>query len=182
MPTQLQSSTAYAIDAVHSSAEFAVKHMMIATVRGRFRALGGTIVFDEQDPARSSVQALIETATIDTGVEARDADLRSANFFDAERFPAIRFVSTRVERRSAGRWSVSGDLTIRDVTRPVVLDAELEGRGKGFQGEDRIGFSATAALNRKDFGLTYNAVLETGGMVVSDTVKVTLHLEAVAAQ
>lgn len=174
--------TTFTIDPVHSSAEFSVKHMMVATVRGRFRDLEGTISFDEADPARSSVEATIQAASIDTGVEARDADLRSANFFDVERFPLIRFRSTSVEHKGDDRWLVHGELSIRDVTRPAVLETELEGRGRGFQGEDRVGFTARMKLNRKDFGLTYNAVLETGGLVVGDTFRITLHVEGVAAQ
>ncbi|MCA9830011.1 MAG: YceI family protein [Dehalococcoidia bacterium] len=173
--------TTFTIDGVHSSAEFAVKHLMISTVRGRFRSLEGTIVFNEDSLQGSSAHAVIETASIDTGVEGRDADLRSANYIDVEKFPEIRFESTAVERRSADRYAVTGALTIRDVTKTVVLDTELEGRGKGMQGEDRIGFTATTALSRKDFGLTTNPLLETGGVVISDAVKVTLHLEAFAA-
>lgn len=177
-----QTITAYVIDPVHSSAEFSVKHMMIATVRGRFRELEGTVLLDEGDPTRSSVDATIYTASVDTGVEMRDNDLRSDNFFAADRFPTLRFRSTAVERIDDERWRVSGGLTIRDVTRPVVLETELEGRGTGFQGERRIGLTAHASLSRRDFGLAYNPLLETGGVVVGDTVRVTLHIEAAAQQ
>lgn len=180
MTTQPLTQTAsYAIDPVHSSAEFSVKHMMVASSRGRFTDIEGSISLDEADPTRSSVQAVIRTASVDTGVEFRDNDLRSENFFDVERYPEMRFHSTRVEPGKDGRWLVHGDLTIRDVTRPVVLDTELEGRGTGFQGEERIGFAATTSIERKDFGLNYNAVLETGGFVVGDRVRVTLGIEAV---
>jgi polyisoprenoid-binding protein YceI len=168
----------YAIDASHSSAEFAVKHMMVSTVRGRFDDLEGAIHLDEADPTRSSVEAVVRTASVHTGVDFRDNDLRSDNFFDVERYPEMRFRSTRVEPGKDDRWLVHGDLTIRDVTRPVTLDTELEGRGQGMQGEDRIGFTATTAIDRKDFGLNYSAVLETGGVVVSDRVRITLHVEA----
>jgi polyisoprenoid-binding protein YceI len=177
-PTTLNATT-YAIDAIHSSAEFSLKHMMIATVRGRFRSLEGTIHIDEQDPARSRVEATIETASVDTGVEARDNDLRSENFFATERFPAMHFRSTRIEPVDGERWLVAGELTIRDVTREVVLETTLEGRGTGFEGEDRIGFSAQTSLSRKDFGLSYNPILESGGVVVGDRVRVTLDIEAV---
>lgn len=173
-----QGTATYAIDAYHSSAEFAVKHMMVSTVRGRFNDLEGVIHLDEADPARSSVEAAIRTASVHTGVDFRDNDLRSDNFFDVERYPEMRFHSTRIEPVEAGRWLVHGDLTIRDITRPVTLDTELEGRGQGMQGEDRIGFTATTAIDRKDFGLNYSAVLETGGLVVSDRVRITLHIEA----
>ncbi|HRC62529.1 MAG TPA: YceI family protein [Dehalococcoidia bacterium] len=169
----------YTIDAAHSSVEFAVKHMMVASTRGRFTDLEGSIHLDEADPTRSSVEAVIRTASVNTGVEFRDNDLRSDNFFDAERYPEIRFRSTSVEPGKDDRWLVHGDLTIRDVTRPVTLDTELEGRGTGFQGEDRIGFTATTSIDRKEFGLNYNAVLETGGFVVGDRVRITLTIEAV---
>jgi len=179
-----QTPTTYTIDPVHSSAEFAVKHMMVSTVRGRFRDLEGTIHLDEADPTRSEVQATIQTASVDTGVEARDNDLRSENFFHVEQFPTITFRSTSVERDGDDddEWLVRGDLTIRGVTREVVLETELEGRGPGFQGEPRIGFTAETAISRKDFGLTYNAALETGGVVVGDKVRITLHIEAVGQQ
>ncbi|MGE0135947.1 MAG: YceI family protein [Dehalococcoidia bacterium] len=177
-PTTDTATTAYAIDAYHSSAEFAVKHMMVATTRGRFTDLEGVIHLDEADPARSSVEAVIRTSSVDTGVEFRDNDLRSDNFFGVERYPEIRFRSTRVEPGKDDRWLVHGDLTIRDVTRSVILDTELEGRGQGMQGEDRVGFTATTAIDRREFGLNYNAVLETGSLVVSDRVRITLHIEA----
>jgi len=169
----------YAIDAMHSTAEFSVKHLMVSTVKGRFKQLDGKIYLDEPEPSRSSVEATIDVASVDTGVEMRDNDLRSDNFFAADRFPTIRFESKSVERVDDDTWRVRGDLTIRDVTREVVLDTEFEGRGKGFQGEERLGFTAQTTLNRHDFGLNYNAVLETGGVVVGDKVKITLHIEAV---
>jgi polyisoprenoid-binding protein YceI len=176
-----QTTTTYAIDAMHSSAEFAVKHMMIATVKGRFGQMEGTIRLDDETPSRSSVEATIDVASIDTGVAMRDDDLRSANFFDAERFPAIRFKSSAVERLDAENWRVAGQLTIREITRDVVLDTEFEGRGAGLSGEQRVGFTARTSLNRKDFGLSYNQVLETGSVVVGDKVRVTLHIEAAIA-
>jgi polyisoprenoid-binding protein YceI len=169
----------YSIDAMHSTADFSVKHLMVSTVKGRFKQLEGTVYLDDADPSRSSVEATIDVASVDTGVEMRDNDLRSENFFAADRFPTIRFVSSGVKRVDNGNWRVRGDLTIRDVTREVVLDTEFEGRGKGFQGEERLGFTAQTTLNRHDFSLSYNAVLETGGVVVGDKVKVTLHIEAV---
>ncbi len=137
------------------------------------------IHIDERDPTKSWVEASINTASVDTGVEMRDDDLRSGNFFAVERFPAMRFRSTRVERIDHDNWKVYGDLTIRDVTREVELRTELEGRGPGFDGKERLGFTAQTSLNRHDFGLKYNPVLETGGVVVGDKVKITLHIEAV---
>jgi polyisoprenoid-binding protein YceI len=177
--TETTAATAFAIDPAHSSAEFAVKHMMIATVRGRFRDLEGAIHLDDADPTRSSVEASIDAASVNTDVDMRDNHLRSDDFLAVERFPRILFRSTAVEpQRDDDRWLVHGDLTIRGVTHPVTLDAELEGRGTGFEGEDRVGFTAHTTLSRKDFGLEYNQALETGGMVVGDKVKVTLHIEA----
>ena len=176
----VQTATTFTIDPVHSTVEFAVKHRMIATVRGRFGEFEGTIRFDDEDPARSSVQAVIQSSSVDSGVAMRDDDLRSPNFLDAERYPLIRFASTAVERLDKERWRVTGDLTLRDVTRQVVLDTEFEGRGPGMEGEERIGFTAHTSINRKDYGLAYNAVVETGGLVVSDTVRITLHVEGVA--
>ena len=181
MTTQTATST-WQIDGAHSIAEFAVKHMMVATVKGRFRTLGGTIQIDEAQPERSSVTAEIETATVDTGQEQRDAHLRSDDFFNAERFPAITFRSTRVQRKSDDEWKVEGDLTIRDVTRPVTLDVEFDGQITDAYGKQRAAFSATTRVNRKDFGLNWNGVIEAGGVVVQDNVKIALHISAVKAE
>ncbi len=178
MTTQTAVST-WAIDGTHSIAEFAVKHMMVSTVKGRFRTLRGTIELDEQEPERSSVEAEIETASIDTGVEQRDAHLRSDDFFSAERFPLIAFRSTCVERVDDDRWRVIGDLTIRDITKEVVLDTELEGEGIDAYGQRRAAFTATTTINRRDFGLNWNGVIEAGGVVVQDRVKITLHIAAI---
>ena len=179
MTTRAATRTVYAIDPAHSTAEFSVKHMMISTVKGRFRDLEGKVYIDEEAPERSSVEATIRVASVDTGVEMRDDDLRSDNFFGAEKFPTITFRSTAVEKVDDERWRVHGELTIRGVTRPVTLDTEFEGRVTDPYGKERMGFAATTAINRGDFGLTYNAVLETGGVVVGDNVKITLHIEAV---
>lgn len=177
MTTQTATST-WQIDGVHSIAEFAVKHMMVATVKGRFRTLGGTIQIDEAQPERSSVTAEIETASVDTGQEQRDTHLRSDDFFNAERFPAITFRSTRVQRKSDDEWKVEGDLTIRDVTRPVTLDVEFDGQIVDAYGKQRAAFSATTRVNRKDFGLNWNVALETGGWLLSDTFKVSIEIQA----
>jgi polyisoprenoid-binding protein YceI len=179
MTTSTTAVSTWTIDPVHSVAEFSVKHLMVATVKGSFRDIDGTIHLDEAEPARSRVEASLATASIDTGVEMRDNDLRSDNFFAAERFPQITFKSTRAEKIDDDRWQVFGDLTIRGVTREVSLATEFEGRGKGFDGKEHIGFTAETSINRGDFGLTYNAVLETGGVVVGDRVKITLHIEAI---
>lgn len=178
MTTQTRTAT-YAIDPVHTNAEFAVKHMMVSTVKGVFRDVAGTVLIDEETPERSSVEATIATASVDTGVQMRDDDLRSANFFDAEGFPAMTFRSTSVERVDDENWKVRGDLSIRDVTKEVVLETEFGGRGPDAYGVERIGFTAETSLSRKEFGLTYNAVLETGGVAVGDKVKVVLNIEAI---
>ncbi len=167
------------IDASHSIAEFAVRHMMVSTVKGRFGQLEGTIEADEANPTASSVRATIDVASIDTHDEQRDAHLRSDDFFNAEKYPHITFVSKRVERVDDENYRVVGDLTIRDVTKEVVLDTEFEGQVRDPYGNQRAGFTATTQINRGDFGVSFNGVLETGGVIVGDKVKITLHIEAV---
>jgi polyisoprenoid-binding protein YceI len=176
--TTLTETGTYTIDPTHSTAEFAVKHLMVSTVKGRFRQLGGILHIDEDTPQRSWVEAWIDAASVDTGVDMRDDDLRSENFLGAAAFPRLFFKSASVESLEGDTWRVRGDLTIRGVTRPVVLETEFEGRGPDFEGKERIGFTAQTTLSRRDFGLTYNPVLETGGVVVGDNIKVTLHIEA----
>jgi polyisoprenoid-binding protein YceI len=169
----------WAIDPVHSVPEFSVKHMVISTVKGRFTKVEGAIMLDEANPANSSVKATIDVTTIDTGEAQRDTHLRSADFFDVEKFPTIAFTSSKVERKSDDEYKVTGDLTIRDVTRPVVLDVEYEGQIKDAYGKQRAAFTATTQIDRKDFGLNWNMALEAGGFIVSNNVKVTLHIAAV---
>jgi polyisoprenoid-binding protein YceI len=152
----------YTIDPAHSVAEFAVKHLMISTVKGAFRDLEGVIHIDQVEPQRSSVDATICTDSIDTGVEMRDDHLRSDDFLDVERFPTITFRSTSVERSQDGRWRIAGELTLRGVSRLLVLDTAFEGRVRDPWGRERIGFTATTSLNRRDFGLTYSDALEAG--------------------
>jgi polyisoprenoid-binding protein YceI len=171
-------TTTWTIDPAHTSVEFSLKHLMISTVRGRFGAVTGTIVLDEANPLASSVTAEIDVTSIDTRQEQRDAHLRSADFFDVETFPSIRFTSTRIER-DGEHFDVYGDLTIRDVTREVVLHTSDEGRGGDPWGGQRAGFSATTKIDRRDFGLTWNQALETGGVVVGNDIKITLEVEAV---
>ncbi len=182
-PVAPSTSTAtWQIDAKHSLVEFAVKHMMFTTAKGRFSDLTGTIVHNEADPARSSVEVEIAAASIDTRDENRDTHLRSGDFFDVERFPTIRFKSTHVETAGRDKLRVIGDLTIRDVTREVELDAELTGRGVNPWGQEVSGYSAETKINRKDYGLTWNAALEAGGVLVSDDVKITLEIQAAKQQ
>lgn len=173
-------ATTWTIDPAHTTVEFSVKHLMISTVRGHFGAVTGTILLDEQNPAASSVTAEIDVTSINTRQEQRDAHLRSADFFDVEQFPAIKFQSTRIQR-DGDHYDVVGNLTIRDVTREVVLHTADEGRGGDPWGGQRAGFSATTKIDRRDFGLTWNQALETGGVVVGNDIKITLEVEAVKA-
>jgi polyisoprenoid-binding protein YceI len=174
-----QAVSTWSIDTAHSSAEFAVKHMMVTTVKGRFAIAEGTLEIDAGEPTRSRVDAAIDVASVDTGVADRDAHLRSDDFFNAERYPRFTFKSTSIERVDDARWRMTGDLTMRDVTRSVVLDVEFEGRGVDAFGKDRAGFVATTKINRKDFGVNWNGAIEAGGVVVSDAVKITLNVAAV---
>jgi polyisoprenoid-binding protein YceI len=171
-------TTTWTIDPVHSTVEFAVRHLMVSTTRGRFTGVTGTIVIDETDLTRSHAEITIDAATVDTGNEQRDADLRSANFLDVEKYPTITFKSTRVAV-AGDEYRVFGDLTIHGVTREVVLDTEFNGENKAPWGSEVIGFTATTKISRKDFGLTYNPAMETGGFVVGDEVKIQLEIEAV---
>ncbi|MBI3980274.1 MAG: YceI family protein [Chloroflexi bacterium] len=167
------------IDPSHTTAQFAVKHMMVATVRGHFQTVQGTLELDEANPARSSVDVAIDVATIDTRDPKRDAHLRSADFFDVENHPSITFKSTRVEKSGGSdRYRVVGDLTIRGTTREVALDAEVAGKAKDPWGGVRAGFTAQTAISRQDFGLVWNVPLEAGGWLVGDDVKITLDVEA----
>jgi polyisoprenoid-binding protein YceI len=167
------------VDRSHTSAEFVARHLMIAKVRGRFTELAGTVQIGEV-PEQSSANVTIQAASITTGDEGRDAHLRSPDFLDVERFPTLEFRSTAVKNEGA-RWRVTGDLTIRDVTRPVVLDVEFDGAATDPYGNSRIAFSASTQVNREDFGLTWNAPLETGGVVVGPKVRIDLNVEAVKA-
>lgn len=176
---QVETPTTWQIDPAHSLVEFAVKHMMFTTVKGRFRDLEGTIEIDEAQPENSSVEAKIAVASVDTNVEDRDKHLRSDDFFNAEQFPYLTFRSTRIERLGEERFKLIGELTIRDVTKEVDLDGEYEGQIADPWGNQRAAFTATTQISRKEFGIRWNQALETGGAVVGDNVKITLHLEAV---
>lgn len=170
--------TTWQIDPAHSLVEFGIKHMMFTTVKGRFTEVRGTISADEADIAKSSVQVEIDVASIDTRSEQRDAHLRSAEFFDAQAYPTITFQSTRVEPVDEDRLKVVGDLTIRGVTREVTLDTQINGRGTNPWGQEVVGLTAETKVNRKDFGLTWNAPIEAGGWLVGDDVKMALEIQA----
>jgi polyisoprenoid-binding protein YceI len=167
------------VDGAHSAVNLAVRHMVISKVRGRFTRWSAKLQLDAGDLARSAVEVDIEAASIDTGVADRDNHLRSPDFLDAERHRSLRYRSRRVEVVSPQHLRVVGDLTIRDATREVILEVEYGGQGKDPWGNQRVGFAATASLNRKDFGLTWNQALETGGVLVADRVDVEIELQAI---
>ena len=167
------------VDGAHSAVNLTVRHMVISKVRGHFTKWNAKLALDTADLSRSAVEVEIEAASIDTGVADRDTHLRSADFLDAQKFPTLRYRSRRVEAPSKDRLRVTGDLTIRDVTREVVLDVDYGGQGKDPWGNQRAGFSATTSINRKDFGLTWNQALETGGLLVADRVDIEIELQAI---
>jgi polyisoprenoid-binding protein YceI len=170
---------AWHIDASHSEIQFAVRHMMISTVRGRFNQFSGTVEADEQNPTAARVEVQIDTASLDTGDEKRDTHLRSPDFFDVQQFPTMTFKSTRIEQVDDRHGRLQGDLTIRDVTRPVTLDVEYAGMAKSPWGTTSAGFSAETRINRKDWGLNWNVALETGGWLVSDEIRISVEVELV---
>jgi polyisoprenoid-binding protein YceI len=170
------------IDTSHSGVHFTVRHMVISKVRGAFNRWQGRLDFDAANPAASKVSVRIETASIDTRDEKRDGHLRSPDFFDAERHPHITFESTKVEPVEGNEYRVTGDLTIHGVTRPVVLAAEYLGAGKDPWGGERAGFTAKTKINRKDFGLNWNQVLEAGGVLVGENIDIELEVEALKAK
>ena len=175
-------TTTWDIDPVHSAAEFKVKHMMISNVKGQFTNLKGTVALNEADIAASQVEASIDAASLTTREPQRDAHLRSADFFDVEKFPTLSFKSTHIRRAGAGELSVTGELTIHGVTREVVFDVEgPTAQAKDPWGNTRIGLYAITKINRKDFGLSWNAALETGGILVGDEVTITLDVQFVKA-
>jgi polyisoprenoid-binding protein YceI len=173
-------TTTWQIDPAHTAAQFAVKHMMISTVRGEFKNVTGTIVWDDQDVTKSKVNVTIDTKTVNTGEEKRDQDLKSEKFFDVANFPTMTFVSKKVEANGTGKLKVTGDLTIRGVTKEVVLNVEgPTAEIKDPWGNTRSAAGATTQVNRQDFGVKWNANLDGGGVVVSDTVTITIDLEMI---
>jgi polyisoprenoid-binding protein YceI len=175
-------SSTWNIDATHSHAEFKVRHLMISNVKGSFTKVSGVLTLDESDPTKSSVEATIDVASVDTRDAQRDAHLKSADFFDVEKFPAMTFKSTKVTVTSPGEGTVEGDLTIRDVTKSVVFQVEgPTDQTKDPWGNLRVGVAATTKISRKEFGLTWSAPLESGGVMVGDEVTITLEVEFVKA-
>jgi polyisoprenoid-binding protein YceI len=181
MPAAASTSISrWEIDPAHSHVEFAVKHLMIATVKGRFADLQGVVQLDGANPGAATLDATIKVASIDTREKQRDAHLRSVDFLDAARFPTIGFRSRRVLGDPLGSaFRLVGALTLRGITREVVLDVAGHGRVRDMQGNERAGFSARTTINRKDFGLTWNQVLEGGGVLVGDEVRISVEVELV---
>ena len=179
--TLTQGTTTWQIEPTHSEIGFAIKHMMVTNVKGHFGQFAATVQIDEDDVTRSSIAAVIDVDSINTKVDARDNHLRSADFFDVASHPKMTFVSERVERVGDGELKVFGNLTIRGVSKPVVLNTELTGRGRDPWGNERIGFVATTKIDRREFGLGWNQVLETGGILVGDDVKITIEAQLVPA-
>jgi len=168
----------YTIDAAHTQIGFQARHAMVTNVRGAFKEFEGTAHVDSTNPGNSKVDLTIAVNSVDTGVADRDGHLVSADFFDVEKFPAITFRSTSVER-DGDDWLVTGDLTIKDTTKPVTVPFEFVGSAKDPFGNTRIGFEGEVAVNRKDWGLTWNAALETGGVLVSEKVKLKFDVSAI---
>ena len=179
LPAAAATST-WQIDPAHTAAQFAVKHMMISTVRGEFKGVTGAVVWDDADITKSSVNVTIDAATVNTGEPKREADLRSDHFFEVAKYPTITFKSTRVEPAGAGKLNVTGDLTIHGVTKQVVLDvAGPSAAVKDPMGNLRAAISATTKINRQDFGVKWNATMDGGGVVVGDDVNITIDLEMI---
>jgi polyisoprenoid-binding protein YceI len=177
--TAATATRTFAIDKTHSDLLFQVRHL-VTRVRGRFTAFSGTVAIDEDNPQRSSVTVEIDAASIDTGTPDRDSHLRSADFFDVATYPTLTFVSSRIDRTSAEEFDVTGTLTIHGVAREVTLPVSYLGRTNDPWGNERVGFESELTINRKDFGLGWNALLETGALVVGDDVKITLSVQAIA--
>jgi polyisoprenoid-binding protein YceI len=176
----LASAATWDIDPSHSSATFTVKHMMITNVRGEFRKVTGTIVLDDKEPAKSTVEATVDATTIDTREEKRDAHLKSPDFFDVAKFPTLTFKSTKVSRAGKGKWRVDGELTMHGVTHPVTLTVEgPTPEMKDPWGNTRVAFAATTKVNREDYGLKWNKVLEGGGVLVGKEVTIALDVEVI---
>ncbi|WP_053367512.1 YceI family protein [Bacillus sp. FJAT-27245] len=174
--------TKWAIDPVHSGVDFSVRHMMIANVKGSFQTFDASIEADPNDLTNADISFTIDAASIDTRNEDRDNHLRSADFFDVENSPKITFISTNIVKTDEGEYDVTGDLTIRGVTRPETFAVVYEGSGKDPWGNEKVGFSGSGSINRSDYGLTWNAALETGGVLVGDKIKITFEIQASKAE
>ncbi|MCY1653860.1 YceI family protein [Streptomyces sp. NPDC006682] len=171
----------YTIDPAHSSIGFTVRHAMVTNVRGSFGEHEGTLVLDGSAPSNSSASIDVKIASVDTGIADRDGHLVSGDFFDAEKFPLMSFRSTQAEQLGGDTYRVTGDLTIKDVTRPLSIDLEFNGSATDVYGNERVGFEGSTDILRSDWGLTWNAALETGGVMVSDKVKLNFDISAIKA-
>jgi len=179
--TQTATAT-WQLDPAHSSVEFSVKHMMMTTVRGRFKTVNATLTADEEHPEGCCVEVALDVASIDTGVPERDAHLRSPDFFDAEQYPQITFTSKRLEgnfAKEGDRFRMVGDLTIRDTTMELTLECEFAGRGQDPWGQERAGFTAHGEIDRREWGLKWNQVIETGGVLVANKVRIDAEVQFV---
>jgi polyisoprenoid-binding protein YceI len=174
-----KTGTLWKFDEAHTTVGFAVKHMMVTTVRGQFTKVNGSAIGETHEPLGAEIDVEIDAASINTNNEMRDNHLRSADFLDAENYPTISYKSTRIEERGNDRYTIYGDLTIRGVTREVVLEGEVNGFGKTPFGTEVAGVSVKGKINRKDFGLNWNVALETGGWLVGDTINIDIEVEAV---
>lgn len=168
----------WVVDSAHSSLEFSVKHMMIAKVKGIFEAFEAQVEANPEDLTTANIQFSVALASVNTRNSDRDAHLRSADFFDVEQYPNMIFQSTSIEKTAEGEYAVTGDLTLHGVTRSETFEVVFEGAGKDPWGNEKVGFSGTGKINRSDYGLVYNAVLETGGVLIGDEVKISLEIEA----
>lgn len=193
-PATAANTGTWDLDVAHSVAEFSIRHMMIATVKGSFKVKSGTVAFDEADPSATRIEAVLDAASVNTGADQRDGHLRSPDFFDVEKHPELTFRSTRVTALGDDEYRVEGDLVIRGIAKPVTLDVEVEGYANDTWGNRRAGIVATTSFDRSAWGLTWNQAIEAGGgrdvsrgedepgfvrMLVGDKVKVTLHLQLV---
>lgn len=168
----------WVVDAAHSSLDFSIRHMMVANVKGTFHDFSAAIEADPSDLTTADIRFAVELASVDTRNADRDNHLRSGDFFEIEKFPQMTFVSTSIAKTGEGEYLVSGDLTIRDVTNSESFKVSSEGTGKDPWGNEKAGFSAAGTINRSDYGLTYNAALETGGILIGDQVKISIEIEA----
>ncbi|MFA1642303.1 YceI family protein [Chryseomicrobium imtechense] len=169
--------TNFNLDTAHSSIGFSVKHMMVSKVRGNFNEFSANLEGNEQDLTGATIDFTIDVASINTNNTDRDNHLRSADFFDVENYPSITFKATDIQSKGDDEYKVTGDLTIKDVTKPVSFDVEYEGKGTNPWGQEVVAFSASSKINRKDFGLTWNQTLETGGVLVGEDIKIDIELE-----
>jgi polyisoprenoid-binding protein YceI len=172
----------YRIDAAHARFGFAVRHMMVSTVRGNFTEFTSTVEVDEANPTEAGIEVVIQAASVNTGQPQRDDHLRSADFFEVDTYPTITFKSTKVEPRGENRWAVTGDLTIHGITKPVTLEGQVQGPIQDAYGNQRAGVELEGRLSRKDYGLKYNPALETGGFVVADDVRLEIEAEYTQVQ